>query len=113
MNLSIKSVVLLGLVLAAALVPIAGIAHSPVATAMVDGTAPTEQKVSLDLQNAPIREALNRVVNEVLADPDSRRRLEGLGLDIIGGAPERVTALLEIELKRHAELVKFSGASID
>ena len=62
---------------------------------------------------APIRAAMNRVVNEILAEPDSRGRLEGLGLDIIGGGPERLAALLESELRRHAELVRFSGASLD
>ena len=62
---------------------------------------------------APIRAAMNRLVNEIMTEPDSRARLEAQGLDILGGAPERLTALLTSELRRHADLVRFSGASID
>ena len=62
---------------------------------------------------APIRGAMNRLVNEVLAEAESRAKLEAQGLDIIGGAPERLTTLLTSELQRHRELVRFSGASID
>ncbi|MDB5413434.1 MAG: tripartite tricarboxylate transporter substrate binding protein [Rubritepida sp.] len=61
---------------------------------------------------APIAQAINAVVNEILEDPDSRQRLEAQGLDIIGGPPERLTTLLASELRRHAELVRFSGASL-
>lgn len=62
---------------------------------------------------APIRAAMNRLLNEILAQPESRARVEAQGLDIIGGEPERLTALLEAELVRHAELVRFAGVRLD
>ncbi len=61
----------------------------------------------------PIVAAVNRVVNEILADADARTRLEAQGLEIMGGTPERLTQHLTAELRRHAELVRFSGARLD
>ena len=60
----------------------------------------------------PIVQALNAVANEVLQDPEGRQRLQAQGLDIIGGEPERLTALLASELERHAALVRFAGLSL-
>ena len=60
----------------------------------------------------PIVAAMNRVVNEILAEPEARARLVATGLDVFGGAPEQVTAQLTAELRRHAELVRISGARI-
>ncbi len=62
---------------------------------------------------APVRLAMNRLVNEILAQPESRARLEAQGLDIIGGPPERLSALLEDDLARHAELVRFAGLRLE
>jgi len=62
---------------------------------------------------APVRAAMNRLVNEILQQPESRQRLEGQGLDIIGGPPERLGALLEDDLRRHAELVRFAGIRLE
>ena len=56
--------------------------------------------------------AMNRVVNEILAEPEARARLVATGLDVFGGTPERVTEHLTAELRRHAELVRISGARI-
>ncbi|MBS7809670.1 Bug family tripartite tricarboxylate transporter substrate binding protein [Roseococcus pinisoli] len=61
---------------------------------------------------APIAQALNALVNEILQDPEGRQRLEAQGLDIIGGEPGRLSALLESELQRHAALVRFAGLSL-
>ena len=61
---------------------------------------------------APIIAAMNRVVNEILAEPDARARLVATGLDVFGGPPERVTQHLTGEMRRHAELVRLSGARI-
>ncbi len=60
----------------------------------------------------PIVTAMNRVVNEILAEPEARARLVATGLDVFGGTPERVTEHLTAELRRHAELVRISGARI-
>ncbi len=61
---------------------------------------------------APIISAMNRVVNEILAEPEARARLVATGLDIFGGPPERLTEHLTAEMRRHAELVRLSGARI-
>ena len=61
---------------------------------------------------APIVAAMNRVVNEILEDPEARARLVATGLDIFGGPTGRVTEHLTAELRRHAELVRVSGARI-
>lgn len=68
MNFQVKATVFLGLVLAMAFVPIAGKANAPAATAKAEGAAPAEQKVSLDLQNAPIREALEKLFRQTKSD---------------------------------------------
>ena len=62
---------------------------------------------------AAIIATMNRTVNEILADPEARTRLTATGLDIFGGTPERVTTHLTAELRRHAELVRLSGARMD
>jgi len=62
---------------------------------------------------APIVQALNTLVNEILAEPESRARFVAQGLDIIGGEPSRLARLLESEIKRHAELVRVSGTRLE
>lgn len=61
---------------------------------------------------APVVQALNGLANEILQEPAARARLEAQGLDIIGGGPERLAALLDSELRRHAEIVRFAGISL-
>ncbi len=56
---------------------------------------------------------LNALVNTVLADSEAKARLEGAGLSPLGGTPERAGAWLAEELRRHAEIVRISGARID
>ena len=55
----------------------------------------------------------NAVLGEVLADAEARRRLEEAGLEILGGPPERLAGYLASELRRHAEIVRISGARLD
>ncbi|MBC7432063.1 MAG: tripartite tricarboxylate transporter substrate binding protein [Rubritepida sp.] len=62
---------------------------------------------------AAIIATMNRTVNEILEDPESRARLVATGLDIFGGTPQRVTEHLTAELRRHAELVRLSGARME
>jgi tripartite-type tricarboxylate transporter receptor subunit TctC len=62
---------------------------------------------------APIVQALNAIVNEILTEPESRARFTAQGLDIIGGPPARLASLLEAEIKRHAELVRVSGTRLE
>ena len=56
---------------------------------------------------------LNALANTVLADAEAKARLEGAGLSPIGGTPERAGMWLAEELRRHAEIVRLSGARID
>jgi tripartite-type tricarboxylate transporter receptor subunit TctC len=62
---------------------------------------------------APVIETVNRVVNEVIADPEGKQRLEGAGLELYGGPPARLAAHLAEEIRRHAEIVRISGARLD
>jgi len=62
---------------------------------------------------APIIAAMNAAVNAVLAEPEARRRLEEAGMELYGGPPERLAGHLAEELRRHAEIVRASGARLD
>ena len=55
----------------------------------------------------------NAAVNEVLADPAASRRLGDAGMEVYGGPPERLPTHLAGELRRHAEIVRRSGARLD
>lgn len=61
----------------------------------------------------PIVQAMNRLVNEILRDPDAQQRLAAQGLDILGGTPQRLTEFLTSEIRRHGDLVRASGASMN
>ena len=61
----------------------------------------------------PILARVNAVVNEVLADAEGRARLQGAGLDLLGGPPERLASFMREEIARHAAIVRASGARID
>lgn len=56
---------------------------------------------------------MNAVMNQVLADPEGKRRLEAAGLETLGGPPERLARHLAEELERHAAIVRASGARLD
>ncbi len=60
-----------------------------------------------------IAQRLNILSNEVLSDPEARGRLEAAGLEILGGTPERLAALMRDEVTRHADLVRRSGARVE
>jgi tripartite-type tricarboxylate transporter receptor subunit TctC len=61
----------------------------------------------------PIIAEVNRVANEVIADPVGKERLEAAGLELYGGPPSRLAEHLASELTRHAEIVRVSGARIE
>lgn len=57
---------------------------------------------------------LNALANEILNDPEARRRLEQAGMALDGGGtPERLAEYLRAEIASHAELVRISGARIN
>ena len=59
----------------------------------------------------PVVARLNGALNEVLADAAARRRIEAMGIEVQGGAPQAVSAYLATEIPRQAALVKASGAT--
>ena len=63
---------------------------------------------------APVLDKLNTATNASLRHPDTAERLRKIGLEIKGGTPQELTAHLEVELKRWADLaqhVKFETAN--
>ena len=53
--------------------------------------------------------ALNRAVNQVLAEPDFARRLGDMGLSLIGGPPEAFGKKIAEETTRWRKVIKDSG----
>ncbi len=55
---------------------------------------------------------LNATMNDILNDPPIRKRLIDMGLEPMGGTPAQLATHLDAEIKKWAEVVKFSGATI-
>ncbi len=62
---------------------------------------------------APIVQTLNKAINQALAQPDVAEKLKSEGGEVLGGTPEKFSALLKAEVPRWAKIVKDSGASLD
>ena len=60
-----------------------------------------------------IVERINREINAALKDPSLLKRYADFGADGLGGTPEEFARFHDAELKKWAEVVKFSGAKID
>ncbi|MBI5257903.1 MAG: tripartite tricarboxylate transporter substrate binding protein [Burkholderiales bacterium] len=56
---------------------------------------------------------VNEVVNTALNTPAFRTRLVGMGYTPLGGSPERFATVLDDDIRKWAEVVKFSGAKVD
>ncbi len=56
---------------------------------------------------------LNEASNRILNDPVIRQRLIGMGLEPAGGTAHSLSKHLEAEIRKWAEVVKYSGAGID
>jgi tripartite-type tricarboxylate transporter receptor subunit TctC len=54
----------------------------------------------------PIVERLNRVLNQVLLEPEIREKLLSQGSEAVGGTPESLAKLVNTELPKWADLVK-------
>ena len=48
-----------------------------------------------------------------LNDPDTRRALTNVGIDVVGSTPEELAAYIQAELPKWAEIVKASGTKLD
>src|SRR5207253_6112893 len=55
---------------------------------------------------AAIIEKLHRETAKVLAMPDVRKRLDELGLDLIGGSPEAFAAVIKAETPQWAKVIR-------
>jgi tripartite-type tricarboxylate transporter receptor subunit TctC len=58
---------------------------------------------------APVLERLHRETVRLLAQPDVRKKLNDLGLDVLGGSPQEFTAAIEREIPVWARVIKQAG----
>jgi tripartite-type tricarboxylate transporter receptor subunit TctC len=56
---------------------------------------------------------INAETLRVMALPDVKEKLAGLGLEIATGTPEALSALMQVETAKWAKVVKESGAKLD
>lgn len=57
---------------------------------------------------------LNKEVNAVVADPEVKKRMEGMGALVPAGqTPEEFAAFIQSEITRYAQIVKISGAKME
>jgi len=58
-------------------------------------------------------EALHTATVKALQDPDTRRALADLGVEIVGGSPTEFSAYIASEIPKWTAVVKASGAQLD
>jgi tripartite-type tricarboxylate transporter receptor subunit TctC len=56
---------------------------------------------------------LNVAFNKALQDAEVKKKLEGQGVDVLGGTPEQFARLIQDDIVRWGKLVKDSGAKVD
>ena len=56
---------------------------------------------------------LNAEIDRILALPDVKEKLGGIGLDVVGGPPDQLAAFTRAELAKWSKVVKDSGAKAD
>lgn len=57
--------------------------------------------------------ALNAAANKALAQPELRERFVSMGLEVAGGSPEALAALMKRDTERWAPVIKASGFKAD
>jgi tripartite-type tricarboxylate transporter receptor subunit TctC len=57
--------------------------------------------------------ALHGAISGTLTDPQSRKALTDLGIDIVNSSPEQLRAYIRSEIPKWAEVVKASGATVN
>jgi tripartite-type tricarboxylate transporter receptor subunit TctC len=58
-------------------------------------------------------ETLHAATVKALQDPDTRRALADLGVEIVGGSPAEFSAYIASEIPKWTAVVKASGAQLD
>jgi tripartite-type tricarboxylate transporter receptor subunit TctC len=61
----------------------------------------------------PIVERLNRELNQILEEPDTRRRMTDAGSEILKTTPEEFAAFIRTEHAKWARVVRESGTKLD
>ena len=95
------------------------IALSPNTPTMVESGVPGFEMSSWQAIYAPkgtskaIVQRLHAEIAKALKMPDVQSKLGGLGMDLVGGTPEELAALMAREIPRWGALVKKSGATVN
>jgi tripartite-type tricarboxylate transporter receptor subunit TctC len=58
-----------------------------------------------------VSQALHQALSETLNDPQSRKALTDLGVDVVNSSPEELRAYIKSEIPKWAKVVKASGAT--
>jgi tripartite-type tricarboxylate transporter receptor subunit TctC len=61
----------------------------------------------------PIIDKLHRDTVRVLAMPDVRKKMEDLGLDVIGNSPAEFAAVIKAETPAWAKIIKDAGIKVE
>jgi len=61
----------------------------------------------------PVVQRLNQDIAKILAMPDVRARLNGLGAEVLGSTPEEFGTFIQSELVKWGKAVKESGARVE
>lgn len=91
----------------------------PAVPTMIEAGVPGFEMFSWQAVYAPkgtpraIVERLSAAIAAAVKQPDVHDKLTGLGMEIVGGSPADLAALMAREIPRWAALVKKSGASVD
>jgi tripartite-type tricarboxylate transporter receptor subunit TctC len=62
---------------------------------------------------APIVETLKKALHETLKDPDVKKQLNDLGVDLNPGSPEEILDLVKKELPLYADFIRETGVKIE
>lgn len=93
-------------------------ALSPETPTMIEAGVPKFEMMSWQAVYAPkgtpkpVVQRLNTEIVKILKTPDVRDKMQGaMGIEIVASSPEELTALMQREIPRWADLVKKSGAT--
>lgn len=92
---------------------------SPSTPTMMEAGVPNFEMFSWQAVYAPkgtpkaIVDTLSSEIAKALRQPEVKDKLAGLGMEVVGGSPAELAALMAKEIPRWAALVKKSGASVN